>query len=222
MVPQYLVDQAALVARAGRPFANTCMGLQLPDQGMSLIIPRGTTGAATAIQATENSSVQNTDEVWANLTVPVATIAGQQDVSRQSLERGTPGIDQLIYAGPRRRLRACPRPAGHLRHRLVRPDARRAEHGRASTRRPRSARPPRSQTFYSKLAGQLNAVETTRFSRRRDRMHPRRWNWLVARSTPRTGRWSCRTRRARSTPSARRRPRRSTCRVPSAPCRACR
>jgi HK97 family phage major capsid protein len=71
--------------------------LPLPDQGMTLIIPRGTTGAAVASQATENSALQNTDEVWGNLTVPVATIGGQQDVSRQSLERGTPGIDQLVY-----------------------------------------------------------------------------------------------------------------------------
>jgi HK97 family phage major capsid protein len=48
-------------------------------------------------QATENSALQNTDEVWGNLTVPVATIGGQQDVSRQTLERGTPGIDQIVY-----------------------------------------------------------------------------------------------------------------------------
>jgi hypothetical protein len=71
--------------------------LPLPEQGMSLIIPRGTTGAAVASQATENSALQNTDEVWANLTVPVATVGGQQDVSRQSLERGTPGIDAIVY-----------------------------------------------------------------------------------------------------------------------------
>jgi HK97 family phage major capsid protein len=97
IIPQYLVSLAARVIRNGRPFANACMRLPLPEQGMSLIIPRGTTGGAVAAQATENSALQNTDEVWANLTVPVATIGGQQDVSRQSLERGTPGIDELVY-----------------------------------------------------------------------------------------------------------------------------
>ena len=97
VVPQYLVDQAALALRNGRPFANICTKLPLPDQGMSLILPRGTTGVSAAIQATENSSVSSTDEVWANVTLPVATIAGQQIVSRQSLERGTPGLDQLVY-----------------------------------------------------------------------------------------------------------------------------
>jgi HK97 family phage major capsid protein len=97
VVPQYLVDLAALALRNGRPTANVCQKLPLPDQGMSIIIPRGTTAAAVACEATENSAVQNTDEVWANLTVPVVTIAGQQDVSRQALERGIPGIDGLIY-----------------------------------------------------------------------------------------------------------------------------
>jgi hypothetical protein len=89
---------AAAIIRTGRAVANTVASLPLPEQGMSLIIPRGTTGAAVSSQATENSALQNTDEVWANLTVPVATIGGQQDVSRQSLERGMPGIDQIVYA----------------------------------------------------------------------------------------------------------------------------
>ena len=97
VVPQYLTDLAALAARAGRPFANAVTRLQLPDQGMTLIIPRGTVAATALSQATENASVSGTDESWANLNVPVVTIAGQQDVSRQVLERGVAGIDQLIY-----------------------------------------------------------------------------------------------------------------------------
>lgn len=98
VVPQYLVDQFALVLRNGRPFANLLRHEPLPEQGMSLIIPRGTTGASVASQTPENTTVSNTDEVWANLTVAVNTIAGQQDVSRQSLERGAPGLDSIVYA----------------------------------------------------------------------------------------------------------------------------
>lgn len=96
VVPQYLVEQAALVARASRPFANTVTHLALPDQGMVLDIPKGTTGVAVASQATQNTNVQSTDQVWTDLTPGVVTIAGQQDVSRQSLERGTPGLDMLV------------------------------------------------------------------------------------------------------------------------------
>lgn len=97
VIPQYLVGLAARMIRGGRPLANVVARLPLPEQGMSLIIPRGTTSAAVSSQATENSALLNTDEVWANLTVPVATVGGQQDVSRQSLERGTPGIDSIVY-----------------------------------------------------------------------------------------------------------------------------
>lgn len=97
VIPQYLIGLAARVMRGGRPLANTVARLPLPEQGMSLIIPRGTTAASVGSQATENSALTNVDEAWANLTIPVATIGGQQDVSRQSLERGTPGIDQIVY-----------------------------------------------------------------------------------------------------------------------------
>ena len=97
VVPQYLTELYAPLARAGRPFANICMSLPLPDEGMSLAIPRGTTGTAAAAQATENSAVQETDFDETTLTVNVRTYAGQQDVSRQSLERGR-GIDQILYA----------------------------------------------------------------------------------------------------------------------------
>jgi HK97 family phage major capsid protein len=96
VVPQYLIDMAALVLRNGRPIANVVARHQIPESGMAFTIPRGTTGVSTAVQATENSAVSSTDEVWSNLSVPVVTIAGQQDVSRQSLERGS-GVDALIY-----------------------------------------------------------------------------------------------------------------------------
>jgi HK97 family phage major capsid protein len=96
IVPQYLIEMAALKLRAGRGVANIVSRHQLPAQGMNLVIPRGTTGASTDVQASENSGVSATDEVWQDLTVPVRTIAGQADVSRQALERGD-GVDELMY-----------------------------------------------------------------------------------------------------------------------------
>ncbi|RBY82669.1 phage major capsid protein [Blastococcus sp. TF02A-26] len=97
VAPQYLVDLAAPVLRSGRPVANAVQGLPLPEQGMVLTIPRGTTGASAASQTAENAAVSNTDQVYTDLQVPVRTIAGQQDISRQSLERGSPGLDELTY-----------------------------------------------------------------------------------------------------------------------------
>lgn len=95
--PQYLVDLFAPNVRAGRPTANAVTNLPLPPEGMTFKIPRGTTGTATAVQATENAAVQETDFDETTLDIPVATIAGQQDMSRQALERGT-GLDQIIFA----------------------------------------------------------------------------------------------------------------------------
>ena len=95
VVPQYAIGLAADIARAGRPTANICNRLPLPSDGMVINVSRVTTGSATAIQATENSAVQETDMDDTLLAVNVRTVAGQQDVSRQALERGS-GIDSLI------------------------------------------------------------------------------------------------------------------------------
>lgn len=95
--PQYLVDMYAPIMRAGRPFAEAVRRLPLPDEGMVLNIPRGTTGTAVAIQASENSAIQETDFDETTLAVNVRTIAGMQDISRQALERGS-GVDEIIFA----------------------------------------------------------------------------------------------------------------------------
>ena len=147
---------------------------------MSLIIPRGTTGASAAIQATENSSVSSTDEVLANLTIPVVTIAVQQDISRQSLERGTPGIDTLVYldlAGAYgvaldAQVLTGTGSSGQMLGVLQTAGIGQATaFGAAAT----------AATFYSKVAGQVSGIETTRYlAPTAIAMHPRRWNWLVA------------------------------------------
>jgi len=97
VVPQYLTALAEELARAGRPFANLCTSLPLPADGMSINISRVTTGSTAAVQATENSAVSEQDIDDTLLTVDIRTIAGQQDVSRQALDRGT-GVDAIIMA----------------------------------------------------------------------------------------------------------------------------
>jgi len=96
VIPQYLVDLAAPFARAGRPTADFATNkMVLPAAGMTLNISRMTTGTSTAIQAAENDAISNTNADDTLLTVNVRTIAGQQDISKQAIERGT-GIDQFI------------------------------------------------------------------------------------------------------------------------------
>jgi HK97 family phage major capsid protein len=98
VIPQYLVDLAAPLARAGRPTADFATNkMSLPPAGMTLNISRMTTGTSTAVQETQNTSVSETDADDTLLTVDVRTIAGQQDLSRQVIERGT-GVDSFVLA----------------------------------------------------------------------------------------------------------------------------
>lgn len=178
VIPQYLVDQAALVARAGRPVANAINSLPLPESGMSIVIPRGTTGAAVASQATENTAVQSTDEVWANLTVPVVTVAGQQDVSRQLVERGSVGIDQIIYtdlaaAYAAELDRQVINGSGASNQMLGIIQTAGANQAAAFTAA------ATAQTFWSRFAGAKAAIAANRFAASNlTFMHPNRWGWL--------------------------------------------
>ena len=100
VVPQYLVDEYAPIARAGSAFYNAVPKKDLPAYGNKIEISRITTGSAAAEQASENSAVQETNMDDTLLTVIVDTIAGQQDVSRQALERGgQPGfsMENIIF-----------------------------------------------------------------------------------------------------------------------------
>ena len=96
VVPQFLTDLAAPFARAGRVTADLARKHQLPNEGLTLSISKVTTGSATALQ-TEGAAVQETNMDDTKLDLTVKTFAGQQNVSRQSLERGT-NIDSLVMA----------------------------------------------------------------------------------------------------------------------------
>jgi len=96
VVPQFLTDLAAPFARAGRVTADLARKHELPASGLTLSISKVTTGTAVAAQ-TEGAAVQNTDMDDTKLDLTVNTYAGMQNVSRQSLERGT-NIDSLVMS----------------------------------------------------------------------------------------------------------------------------
>jgi len=96
IVPQFLTELAAPFARAGRPFLDQARKHALPAEGLVISISKVTTGSATAVQ-TEGAAVQETNMDDTKLDVSIVTVAGQQNVSRQSIERGT-NIDSLVMA----------------------------------------------------------------------------------------------------------------------------
>lgn len=87
--PQYLVDLYAKAPRNGRVYADNVNRQELPEVGMSVIVPRLTRGTAAGIQAAEGDTVATQDPEETDLTVPVRTIAGYVPVSRQTLERAS-------------------------------------------------------------------------------------------------------------------------------------
>jgi HK97 family phage major capsid protein len=64
---------------------------------LTISIPKITTGVTAAVQATQNTGISETDHVSTQLSLPVVTIAGLNDVSKQLFDRSDPGIDQIIF-----------------------------------------------------------------------------------------------------------------------------
>ncbi|MCS7008167.1 MAG: phage major capsid protein, partial [Gaiellaceae bacterium] len=78
------------------PLLAAVRKLPLPPSGMTITISRITTGAEVEAQASENAAVQETDIDDTALNVNVRTYAGQQDVSRQALERSEM-VDAVVF-----------------------------------------------------------------------------------------------------------------------------
>lgn len=95
--PVYLGEMWAELPRESRPFANAIRNMPLPASGTSFTVPRLTTGVSVASQSGEATAPSETDADGTLLTVQVRTIAGQQDLSIQALERTDPGFDQIVF-----------------------------------------------------------------------------------------------------------------------------
>jgi len=93
--PVYLMEQFAPLARAGRPFLNSLNAMQLPPDGVSFFIPRGTTGSAAAM-TTEGAGFNEQDMAVTDLNPRVELVTAQQDISRTLFMRGGPVVDMLI------------------------------------------------------------------------------------------------------------------------------
>jgi HK97 family phage major capsid protein len=87
VVPQYLTDLVAKSAAAARPFADICNKHQLPAAGTTVNISRVTTATSAAAQS-ENSAASETNIDDTLLTETMFTVAGQQTLSRQAIDRG--------------------------------------------------------------------------------------------------------------------------------------
>jgi HK97 family phage major capsid protein len=178
--PQHLQSEWASLARAGRPFANALNARPIPSVGMEFTIPKVSTGSAAAVQATQNSAIQETDPVTAELTLPVATIAGMVDLSTQLFERSQPGMDDVIAADLAAdyakkldvQLLSGSGNSGQVEGILTHSGTETVTYTAAT---------PTLAGLYPKLADAINRVNTNRFLPPTAWVvHPRRWAFMLA------------------------------------------
>ncbi len=97
VVPQYLVNEAASLARAGSPVLQNSRRLNLPADGLTVNISRITTGTSISAQSAENAALTESSPDDTLLSVNVNSYGGFADISRQAIDRGS-GVDSIIIA----------------------------------------------------------------------------------------------------------------------------
>jgi HK97 family phage major capsid protein len=90
-VPMWALDEFAAGIAAGRTLADLVPTRPL-GKASSVHIPRITTGGTVAIQTVQGAADSSTDEVTADASSSVATLAGHIDLSVQLLEQSPMGI----------------------------------------------------------------------------------------------------------------------------------
>jgi HK97 family phage major capsid protein len=188
VVPQYLTDMYAEVVRAGRPLLNAVNNLALPPQGMTLNIPRGTTGTVVASQSDQGDAVTSVDFDETTLVVPVVTIAGQQNLSRQAIDRGT-GVDQIIMQD------LASAYATQQDNQAINGDGSNGTYagilsttGVTTVTYANVAATTTAAALHSKVADAIQRINSTRYmAPTLIVMHPRRWGYLTS-ATDTTGR----------------------------------
>jgi len=176
--PLYLLDFAAELARASRPLANLVPSFPLPANGMTAYITRVTTGPSANTQ-TENGAVSETDMVTTDVSIPIVTITGQQDISRQAVERGQV-TDSLVFRDLVEAYNA------RLDLQIINGSGANGQHKGFLTVTGTGVQTYSTTvitTLMSKIVGSMNDVASDRFQPSTlVVMHPRRWHQLLAAS----------------------------------------
>ncbi len=177
--PAWLMDQYAEYLRAGRTTANVIGSMALPAGTDSLNIPKLATGSTAIIQTADAASVSSTDVTDSTVSAGVKTIAGQQDIALQLLEQSPLSFDEIIFRdlvadlnmNLDRQVISGSNASGQVKGLLT------VTVGNTTV----SYIGTTSAALYSKIAGAVNTVHTSRFlPPDAIIMHPRRWATFLA------------------------------------------
>jgi len=178
--PIWLESEFVKLARPGRIFANQTPTHALPPGTDSINIPKVNTGTATAVQATQNTGVQQTDLSTTSVNSSVFTIAGGQSLSLQLIEQSPLQIDDVILSD------LASAYAVNLNTLLLTGSGSSGQPTGVNTLSGTNAitytsASPTIPLLFSKLAGAIQAVHTNRFMPPDTIfMHPSRWAYLLA------------------------------------------
>lgn len=176
--PAWLMDQYIALARAGRAFANLVTNQALPGGTNSINIPKLLTGTTTAIQATQNSGVSQTDLTDTSVQALVCTVAGQELLSLQLLDQSPIAFDEVVF----RDLIAAH--ATNVDTQVISGSGSSGQVQGVIGTSGVSSIALTGQTFqlvYAAVANAIQTVHTTRFLPPDVIvMHPRRWGWFLS------------------------------------------
>jgi HK97 family phage major capsid protein len=178
--PLWLESEFVKLARPGRITANLTPTFPLPAGTDSINVPKVSTGTAVAVQATQNTGVQQTDLATTSIASTVTTVAGGQTVSLQLIEQSPLNIDDIVL--------------GDLAADYARQLNTLVLNGSGTSGQPtgimtlagtNAVDVPtagfNATVLYSKVAGAIQSIHTNRFLPPDTIiMHPRRWAWLLA------------------------------------------
>jgi len=94
--PAWLESEFVALARAARVTADRLTKRPLPAGVSSVNIPKVTSGTATAVQSTQNTTVSAVDPTTSALSSGITTIAGKVVTSLQLLQQSPIALDQMI------------------------------------------------------------------------------------------------------------------------------
>lgn len=182
--PIWLMNEWTNVIRFGRPFANSVNNQGAPPAGQNINMPRLVTGTATAAQA-DLGAVQQTDATTGSFTVPIKTLAGQQKLAQQLIDRSQPGIDQIIFQdlvsdyNQRLDLQLISGSGSGANAKGILNDTNRI----TETYTQATPAVGGAGGFYAKVADAVQQIVTLRgLPPDKLAMHPRRWGWITAAS----------------------------------------
>jgi HK97 family phage major capsid protein len=186
--PLWLVDEFVALARPGRKFADSIGPAALPKSVSSVNLPKVSGGTSTAVQATQNSALSQTDMTSTSVTSGISTIGGKQVVSLQLLNQSGIPFDEVILTDLAQDY------AKQFDNQSLNGSGASGQLNGVYTYFAASGTVNTTWTqatpavggaggFYSKLFSACSSIESARFMAPDTVwMHPRRWNWILSSS----------------------------------------